>query len=631
MGKLAFGAGAALLIASWPAAFAAENAAFDSSGRLTNLYGATDLAIRSRMTPGPVRSDGVVVTRDGGEVVWRGEIENGAFRQTASDSGSGTHIVLEVTAKEDLKIDGAWYRLEVARALFAGGEGKSDTGRAVLTVERPAGRGFLNGESRSLSLRAPSGMQISATFDRALPVRLEDRWDRNGRTYVAAIEFHHGPLAAGSTARLDLTLSLSGTPDDAPAHLKLDTAQKRYNLRGFGGNYCFAIESPITQYTLRNLQVAWARTEMSLVRWVPEGAAGDTPDSRLRHEFELMRQLNQMHIPYVSSVWQLPEEFYTDPGPKPHRQAKRRIADDKWPALLDAIASYLTYAKEHYRAEPDLFSFNESNIGIDVLLSPEEHRDAIKRIGAHLEKLGLKTKLLLADVSGPRDTHEYALPAANDPDAMRYVGAVGVHSWGGASPEQYKAWGDLAEWLNLPLLVSELGVDAGAHRGKVYDSFQYGLREVELYQQLLLYARPQGTMQWEFTSDYGAVRDNLQPTPRFWFVKHFTDLTPRNADALGTASDQPKVLFTAFAGGGDYTLHIANLGAAREVTIDGVPDGVPALREVVTSAADSYRQFDAVAVQTGSLRLRIPARSLVTLTTMAPARTVSVTRSAAQP
>ncbi len=158
--------------------------------------------------------------------------------------------------------------------------------------------------------------------------------------------------------------------------------------------------------------------------------------------------------------------------------------------MVEAIGSYLSYAKEHYGAEPDLFSFNESNIGIDVLLSPEEHRDAIRRIGAHLEKLGLKTKMLLGDVSGPRDTHEYALAAANDPDAMRYVGAVGMHSWGGASPEQYKAWGDLAEWLNLPLLVTELGVDAGAYRGKMYDSFQYGLREIEMYQQLLLYARP---------------------------------------------------------------------------------------------------------------------------------------------
>ena len=126
---------------------------------------------------------------------------------------------------------------------------------------------------------------------------------------------------------------------------------------------------------------------------------------------------------------------------------------------------------------------------------------------------------------------------------MRYVKAVGFHSWGGGTPEQYKAWGDLAEWLNLPLLVTELGVDASAHMGGMYDSFSYGMREVRMYQELFLYARPQGTQQWEFTGDYSIVRARrkddgtaeLTPTSRFWFVKHFTDLTPHNSDALATS------------------------------------------------------------------------------------------------
>src|SRR5207253_10404170 len=116
-----------------------------------------------------------------------------------------------------------------------------------------------------------------------------------------------------------------------------------------------------------NLQVAWARTEMSLVRWAPEN---DQPDSRLRHEFELMRQLNQKKIPYVSSIWQLPEQFYSDPGEKPHRKEKRKVPAEKWSELTEAIGSYWSYAREHYGAEPDLFSFNEANIGSDVLLSP---------------------------------------------------------------------------------------------------------------------------------------------------------------------------------------------------------------------------------------------------------------------
>jgi len=200
---------------------------------------------------------------------------------------------------------------------------------------------------------------------------------------------------------------------------------------------------------------------------------------------------------------------------------------------------------------------------------------------------------------------------------------VGFHSWGGGTPEQYAAWGDLAEWLGLPLLVTELGVDAAAWRGRTYDSFHYGLREVRMYQELLLHARPQGTMQWEFTADYSTVKtatnpENLVPTHRFWFIKHFTDLTPRNADALATSSDHSKVLFTAFAGERDrrrvYTLHLANLGAGREVTIQGLPEDGRLLRAVRTSEREEFQELPPVKAEAGTLTLQMPARALVTLT-----------------
>jgi hypothetical protein len=583
----------ALALVACLAAAGADTAGFDRQGRLTYMLAdGNELAVRSRLAPSPAY-DAVRVRRDAGGTSWTAE----GFRQSVVEDAAGTHIVIETA-------DRATWTLQVPREEFTGGTATAGASSAAIPPHKTAESGFLHAEADGFVLRSPKGMELSVAFDRPLPVRFEDRWDRNGRYYAAVIEF---------LQRVHLTLKLRGKPDTSPAHLRLSADQRRYRLHGFGGNYCFGIESPVTQYTLKNLQVAWARTEMSLVRWAPEN---DQPDSRLRREFELMRQLNQMRIPYVSSIWQLPERLYSDPGDKPHRQEKRKVPADKWPELVDAIGSYLAYAKEHYGAEPDLFSFNEANIGIDVLLTPEEHRDAIKRIGADLAKRGLRTKMLLADATGPRGTHEYALPAANDADAMRYVGAVGFHSWGGGTPEQYRAWGDLAEWLGLPLLVTEMGVDADAHRGKRYDSYDYGMREVQMYQELLLHARPQATIQWEFTADYGTVTDDLKPTPRFWLVKHFSDLTPRNADALGTSSDHPKVLFTAFATDGVYTLHVANMGAAREITIDGLPEGIGELRAVETSEAEQFKELGGVRVTGGSISLQAPARSLVTLTTL---------------
>jgi hypothetical protein len=108
------------------------------------------------------------------------------------------------------------------------------------------------------------------------------------------------------------------------------------------------------------------------------------------------------------------------------------------------------------------------------------------------------------------------------------------------------------------------------------------------------------------------------PTPRFWFVKHFTDLTPHNSDALATSSDSPDVLFTAFAQGpmdrSVYTLHVANTGAGRQVTIEGLP-GVE-FRAVRTSEGEDYKELSAVRPQSGTLKLELLPRSLLTLTTM---------------
>jgi hypothetical protein len=336
----------------------------------------------------------------------------------------------------------------------------------------------------------------------------------------------------------------------------------------------------------------------------------------LRADFAAMRRFQQMGIPYVISIWWLPERFYTDPFEQPRMAKFRLIAPDRWDELLDLLGSYLLYALREYSVEPDLFSFNEANLGVYVGLTPETHTDAIKRIGAHFRKLGLKTKMLLGDATGPRDTHKFVLAAAADPEAMQFVGAVAFHSWGGGTAEQYAAWGDVGEWLNLPLLVTELGVDAAAYHTRSWNSFHYGLREARMTQELLLHARPQGTQFWQFTNDYALVRvkrdGSVEPTGRFWLMKHFTDLTPQKSEALATTSNQPAVLFTAFRSGVSYALHVLNLGAAREVMLEGLPEAEWQAFE--TTEAAPYQSKPAGRSDAGKLHWNLPARSLVTLT-----------------
>ncbi len=548
-------------------------------------------------------------------------VTTNAFSSEMEFAVEGPSIRAVISARNPRPVDVV--RVEVPREFFVGGSFRAGAQTGVITPARAAGDAIYAGPAAEWILETP--LRKLAVFLPPGGARLVERWDaRAGRRYIV-----EAPLRP----RTDVRLVFTATPDASPVTARIEPGKVRGKLHGFGGNYCFGIESPVAAYTLENLKHAWARTEMTLAEWEPENddsdssninwqafESRDTPGSNLRREFEMMQALQKKGVPYAASIWWLPEWMLADPHMKPRSEHKRRVGVGKWDELLESAGSYLLYARKKYGAEPDLFSFNEANIGVYILFEPEEHRDAIKSFGARFKKLGLKTKMLLADATGPDGTHTYALPAANDAEALQYCGAVAFHSWGGTTPERYRLWGEVAEWLNLPLLVAEAGVDAFAHRERRYDSYHYGLREVKQYQDLLEYARPQGIIFWEYTNDYGLAKvsrdggqENVEPTARFHFMRHWANLTPRNSDNLVTSSSSERVRVTAFRGEAGLTVHIANLGPSRQLTLEGLPAG--SYRRIVTSPTEGFAERQQVAASPQATKLDLPARALVSLTT----------------
>lgn len=586
---------------------AAERFAVDSSGRLLALYDSgEEISIRSSIAAKPY--------------------ETPAIKAAVSDEGG--KVVLKATAEEGARIAGMAHRFEIPRAYFEGGSATLGGQSATLGKTRAPGKAVLSATATSITLKSAGGSSLSISWSEAREAAVKDEWTRRGRVWAIEIAIPPSPP--------DVTFAFQAAPDKSPAQIKIDMSKTTFRFDGFGGNYCFNPQSPVADYTLNNLKPAWGRTEMALDFWEPENDNNDsntinwdyfkqrdTPGSKIRAEFEMMRKLQQRGIPYVASIWWLPEWMYTDPDRQPRSQHRRKVAPTQWAEMLESIGSYLLYAKQNYGAEPDLFSFNEANIGVYVIFDPEEHREALKSIGAYLKKIGLKTKMLLADATGPNGTYTYALAAANDAEALSYCGAIAFHSWGGAPPEMYKLWGDVAEWVNLPLLVAEVGVDASAHQRRTYDAYEYGLREVKMYQELLTYSRPQSLLYWEFTPDYSLVRyergaeaSTIKPTERFAFVKHYTNLTPQPADSVQAGTDHEKVLVTAFkaVGGAAVSIHISNHGSAREASISGIPDG--RYRMITTRQGVLLEESTAVTAKGGTAKVTLPERGLATLTTM---------------
>jgi len=620
------------------ACLAGERATYDSAGRLTSLISSgVELPVRGdfrvRFTGAPEVSaqpddQRSPIAREGLELKWQGAVAfpNGSLAQVAAawaESDSGVALRGSLTPKSPfpgrafrfpVDVESADYVIDLPRAQFAGWH--LEPSGAPLPETKPADPRFFSETTQSVSFADARGnWRLSIALDQPRPVTVTDVWDSTGRSYRVRVSLLSGPWMMGDSRELGLTLRLSGTPAPAAANLSVDPAAALYPFDGFGGNYRVYADTPVADYTLKTLRLAWARFEFKAIAWDHDRAAAE-PSPQLKRDFELMQQVQRMGVPWILSLWFLPERFYTDSNQKPFGAFARQIAPERWQEFLDLLGGYLAYLKAHYGAEPDLFSFNESDLGVNIGFTAATHRDEIVRIGAHLASLGLRTKMLLGDTANPRDSHKFVLAAAADPEAMRYVGAVSVHSWGGGTPEQYGAWGDVAGWLHLPLLVAEAGVDPGAYKNATYDSFSYGLREAAQFQDLLRYARPQALIYWQFTEDYGLVHvgaaNAIEPTPRYWLMKQFVNLSPAKSEVVGTSSDRPDVRLSAFARKDALVVHVLNLGPGCEASLSGLPSGP--WHTVTTTESSGYQEADAK-IEDGAapLRLHLPARSLTTL------------------
>jgi len=629
---------ALLFLAAVPC-FAAERATYDTAGTLTSLISSgVELPVHGEIMVKYTGAPAVTaephdqrspITREGSEMRWEGTVPfpNGGQALMAvawAESEAGVALTGSLTAKSPfpgraafkfpVDVEAVDYVIDLPRASFIGWH--VDPSGELLSRTKPTDPTFYSATTAAIAFADPAGnWKLSIALDQPRKVTVTDTWDASGRSYRVRISMLSGPWMTGDALKIGLTLNLTGTPSAAAASLSVDPAAKLYPFDGFGGNYRVYGETPVVDYTLDNLKITWARFEFKAAIWDRERTLA-APGPVLQRDFELMQRVQRMGVPWIISLWSLPERFYTDPNQKPFGTFARQIAPDRWPEFLDLLGSYLLYLKGHYGTEPDLFSFNESDLGVNVGFTAETHREEIKRIGAYLEKQGLKTKMLLGDTANPRDSHKFVLAAAADPDAMRYVGALSVHSWGNGTPEQYGAWGDVAEWLNLPLLVAEAGVDPGAYKNRMYDSFAYGLKEARQFQELLRFARPQALIYWQFTDDYNLVHVGqdgaIEPTGRFWLMKQFVNLTPAKSEAVATSSDQPDVLVSGFSKGDALVVHILNTGADRDASVSGLPHGT--WRTVTTTEFAGYQEFVLKGDGTdGPQKLRLPARSLTTL------------------
>jgi hypothetical protein len=435
-----------------------------------------------------------------------------------------------------------------------------------------------------------------------------------------------GAVRKGQTAQKTFTFKASGPVDRQPVHLRLEASSPGRVFDGIGGN--FRLQNPVLDprvidYCLENLNVAWARVEMPWSLWHPVEGVNPIDRARsgnihpdVREAMRMAQRLAGKGIPVIVSAWRAPSWAVTgDTGLRQQGgQRGNPLNPEKMRSIIKSIGSYLLFLKEAYGVEASMFSFNESDLGINVRQTGREHSELIKTLGGHLASLGLGTKMLLGDNSDAT-TYEFTTPALEDMEARRHIGAVSFHSWRGCDDWTLSIWADIARELNAPLIVAEGSTDAAAHGyPDIFLQPAYALNEIDLYVRIAALCQPLSILQWQLTADYSVLagdgiystRGALRPTQRFWNLRQFGS-TPRGSFHLPVGCDKSDVHCAAFGdiANGIYSVHMINNGAGRQVVLSGFPDGVKQLRMFVTDRNRGMEEGSRAQVTDGKARFTL--------------------------
>jgi hypothetical protein len=582
----------------------------------------------------------VIFSGAGGLRCWTGKMSADGnvfdYAITQKRENNDVNLQLEVASRTNAAMEGVYYATKIPVSVFSQGRvelrnGSTLVGSTTLPAVLPPNYQLLYGSANRIIIdNSSANIHIETMLNRVVPVNVQDNRQFGDSVYWIAMRFHDGNLPSGQKATIGARTFATTTPDNNTVNVTIDPCMIVYHFDGWGGAFSFAVGSAQAQYNMDTLNPSWARVQMSIPQWEPANDNNNpndtnwayfegrvTPGSNLEQEFLMAKQLQDRNIPYSISIWYLPTWMQPTPA--------TAIAPEMWPEVVESICSYLEFARDHYGVEPNYFSFNEPSIGVYTLFSPEQHRDAIKLLGEAFAARGLKTKMVLAEACGPTVDVSYVQPTLNDPCALQYVGVVSIHSWMSGDYALWaagvSAWSDVADSIGVPLVVGEVGSDSGAyHTPYIFPMFDYAIGDLRNYIGLLHYGRPRGVMQWEYTNDYPLVdMTRLRPVPnnRYYYIKQIQDYSS-DSNAVTVTCDNNNVMVVAFkgvsAGKTRWTIHLANFGQARRVTISGLPQDLTTVGIIRTTETEQFRWLGDIPIINGSVTIDLARLSLTTVT-----------------
>jgi hypothetical protein len=590
-----------------------------------------------------------IYTRKGSKQFVTTELSKFAFTEMVQDTGNEkVKINIKVKAVADTTLTGAFLCFDLPADDYADAKiqlidstvSKIDT---VFLFPRRMGR--MPGAFRMRNFLVQASVKgfrvISAT--RKLEVKTEEPTEiiiqkgnprfgnANDKIYLGILTGH---TKDGQIAEKTFMLKSSGEIDRTPVEITIDAKNPGREFDGIGGNFRIQnekLDPAIINYCLDNLNVKWARVEMPWRSWHPEENVNPLEEAKLgkldpsvRSAMEMAQKLSLRHIPIIISAWFPPA--WSVVGEYNFRNENgifgNPLNPKKMRSIIKSIGDYFVYLKDAYGVEPALFSFNESDLGINVRMTGQEHADFIKKLGAYLASKELTTKMLLGDNSDATSI-DFIEPALQDQATHQYIGAISFHAWRGCDNWTLSNWADASRELNIPLLIGEGGTDAQAHQyPDIFNESSFAQDEIDIYVRACNVAHVKSILQWQLTSDYSLLSGGgvyktegpLHPTQRFWNLKQL-GMTPAGSFILPVTYDNGIISCAAFGDIADkiYSIHIVNHGTDRKVIIDGLPKNVKELRIYVTDSKRGMEEGDLIHVSEGRAKFTLDADCFTSL------------------
>lgn len=395
---------------------------------------------------------------------------------------------------------------------------------------------------------------------------------------------------------------------------RLLRGQPRQTMLGFGGNFCqprygrSEAMDPVGETNLRTLNVFHARIGLPLERWAP--APGQyVEDGPPKAALQALGRFAKMGIPTVVSVWEGPAWML--PGSR--EASGKRLPPERYRECIEAVALFLEVAKHQYGSEPEYFSFNEPDYGVNFKFSPQEMAAFVKQAGVVFAQRGLKTRFVVADTANGTNFADYARPLLEDREIAKYLGPLAFHSWDAltASDAAYRAIAELGRKHRKPVWCLEAGHDAQLWQARdPWASWENALRTALAYERTLRLTEAQLMSYWTYQDNYPLVsQDGKTPYPVQRVMRQMERVFAKGARVAWVETGVSELRALGTTSGAALLVNPVGPGRVRL-------SGLPVRQAVQITVSTAERQGVATSTRAdaqGRLEVGLPARSVVTV------------------